>query len=151
MEWTEALKYGPISIAALTAFWTAGLLTLELNRATVRKGAQRLIFVFMLFSIALTVLAWGLTIYDNTQAAARARETAQFLKDERLSKIQTLIVKIDSEALNKVRSLDNSGSQAVVRSMCAEIMRIYKIAGGEMPTETCGKQLNIKPENVSVQ
>jgi hypothetical protein len=117
----------------------------------VRKNAQRMIVVFMIFSVGLTALAWGLTIYDDIRATARAREAAVILRDERLAQIQTLIVKIDSEAINKVRTLDTTGSQVVVKSMCAEIMKVYKLAGGVMPTQTCGGVLGINPENVSAK
>jgi hypothetical protein len=42
----EALKYGPIALAALTAFWTAALLAIEMRRPSIRKKRNEAFGIF---------------------------------------------------------------------------------------------------------
>jgi hypothetical protein len=57
--WWDALKYGPIALAELVAFWTAALLTIELRQPNIRKDATRLLGIFMGFCLVLSAVVWA--------------------------------------------------------------------------------------------
>jgi hypothetical protein len=149
MTWLEALKYGPITIAALTAAWTAGLLTIELNRPSVRRSAQRLISVFMVFCFLLTIVSYGVTAVENwytrqdreRAAAEIARQSDESIS--RLGEIRTLVARLDSQTVSKISQLDNTGSRALVRSICETITQIYEITGGVQLRGTCAQEMGL--------
>jgi hypothetical protein len=142
--WWDALKYGPIAIAALTAAWTAGLLTIELNRKNVRQSARTLLYVFMAFCIAMTVIAWSLTIYDNTYIQ---RET-------RLNAIRSLASQIDLSITSKYRLEgdrdaifdDRTRRQLtdIMRDLCERVATIYEETGGDRNQLHCKNRLEYR-------
>jgi hypothetical protein len=139
--WWEALKYGPIAIAALTTFWTAGLLTIELNRSNVRHSARTLLVIFMGFCLIMTGLSWGLTIYDNTYVQ----------RDAKLGTIRMLASQLDLNITNKYRiegdadaSVDERTRRQlgdVMRDICWRIQSIYEEAGGTKLRTNCEASL----------
>jgi hypothetical protein len=72
LDWWEAFKYGPTVLAGFVALWTAGLITIELNRKTIRPQAKNLLMTFMGFSLVLTVLSYGLTLLETNPHIATA-------------------------------------------------------------------------------
>jgi hypothetical protein len=139
-DWLNALKYGPIAIAALTAFWAAGLLTLELARIDpnvkrdTRAGARRLIYAFMVFALVMTAASFGLSMVDrwtNTPAT-----------DPRIAQIHTVVAQMDNEELRQMDYLlKHTGPDPVVvqisTSLCRKIVELYTLTGGYRPDGSC--------------
>jgi hypothetical protein len=71
-NWWEAFKYGPTVLAGFVTLWTAGLITIELNRKTIRPQAKNLLMMFMGFALALTLLSYGLTLLETNPHIATA-------------------------------------------------------------------------------
>jgi hypothetical protein len=155
----DALKYGPIALAALTALWVATLLTIELKRPQVRKGAQKILSEFMIFCLVLTAASWGLYSFDehgkqqivhdrDARIAELERQVATIERerDDRLANIRELIVRIDSEAINKLRAENNPGPVDkdtlghIATSLCSAVTDVYHTAGGIAPTHTCAAE-----------
>jgi hypothetical protein len=64
-QWWDALKSGSLVLIALIALWTAGLLTIELQRKTVRQSARKLITTFMAFCVLLLLFGAGFEFFDQ--------------------------------------------------------------------------------------
>jgi hypothetical protein len=145
----DALKYGPVTIAAFTAFWVAGLLTIELRRRQVRKTARSILTNFMIFCFVLTALSWGLTIFDEYSKRRMAADqdallqAAQRKYDDKLSNIRELIGRLDVETINKLRAENNPDGiqvgtlRTITRSLCMIVGDIYREAGGLVQTNSC--------------
>jgi hypothetical protein len=101
----DALKYGPIALAALTALWVATLLTIELRRPQVRKGARSLLTTFMIFCFVLTGLSWALFLFDENGKQKIVAE-----KDAKITQIKTdlgaKIAEIEKDRDTKVGELE---------------------------------------------
>lgn len=101
--------------------------------------------IFMVFSLALTGLSWGLTIYDDAQ---RAQADAT----NRLSKVAMRISGLDRSILDKYRA--TAQNQAVppeirdtisgfLRDECGDLIAVAGYANAEAP-HNCQ---NIPPAN----
>jgi hypothetical protein len=126
--WYDALKYGPTlgaGLAGLALLWTAGLLTIELNRTHgVRESAYRAIKGFMYFSAVLFAASVLLTFVDN-------RFKASDEKDKTLSQIREDVSSIKSDVLTKMGHSQNlkPGASAeeciaTANSALAEVRRL---------------------------
>src|SRR5262249_9026085 len=134
--WLDALKYGPIAIAALTAFWAAGLMTIELRRAKVRSDARNLLVIFMSFSLLLTALSWGLTIYDDN-----SKRKYDLVVKQRLADIGVQVGQLDSSLVAKHRheiaDPDANASTrnfliSTISTMCTNLLEIARLAETSM-------------------
>lgn len=112
IDWVEALKYGPTSIAAIVAVRTAVLFQTELARDKVRPPARTLIALFMVFAIILTALSFAFAIYDHLQNSAEQAAAGQAAKvpaleskikdlEDRLGRIREKASAMDLGLLNK--------------------------------------------------
>lgn len=159
MDWVEALKFGPTSIAAIVAAWTARLLLKELAKDEVRPQARNLIAMFMVFAIVLTVISLGFTLYDHAQS--KAEETAKVMTEKvsgleskvsdletKLSKVREIAGAMDMALLNKVTAdaaIENNATlkdliMQNVKAMCDDVGRIGELTGDITLGTKCRKK-----------
>jgi hypothetical protein len=122
--WWEAFKYGPTVLAALAALWTAGLLTIELQRKNMRSQAKNLLIVFMGFCLLLVALSYGLTILEANPLISGALGEL----DGNLASKQGLL-----GGLNDVAPSERGQLNGYVLRMCKDVAHIATAINAELP------------------
>jgi hypothetical protein len=159
----EALKYGPIALAALTALWAAALLSIELGKPQIRRGARNMLTTFMIFSVVLTAISWTLYLFDENGkrqiVAARDAELKQRderiaaiekERDDQLGNIRYLLGRIDVETINKLRVENNPGGinsvalATITKGLCRSVVDLYGAVGSLVPANTCKAELQFQ-------
>lgn len=129
-QWWDALKYGSIGVISLITLWTAGLLTIELRRETVRDPARRLIGMFMAFCLVIAAFSIGITVFDKVMAGSQD-EKLNALKASAEQINSTLGDKRAAELMSGVE-IDDRTRQLLdryMRTICENLKKMY-LAGG---------------------
>jgi hypothetical protein len=126
VEWWEALKYGPAAVAALVAFWTAGLITLEVNRKTIRPQARSLLNIYMGFCLLLTAFSYLLVLLEKNSDIASAVGDLEASLAGKQSVIHGLTTLTEAERT----SLNDH-----VSWMCNDVVQIVAIINARPPND----------------
>lgn len=148
----EALKYGPLGLAAIATLLAALLLFQVLKQPQVSKSKRQIFTTYMVFCSALVLVSIGAAVFDtlrqtdyqrlvqqNEQLTIQQMETSRRLSEasQRVGTIRSLIARLDENEMEKARILARRQSEVgdalkpVLRSMCITLVEISRHAEGQ--------------------
>ena len=120
-------------------------LTIELQRSgQVRSSAQRLIVIFMMFSIALTVLAYGVSFFQDKRLDELIQNRSQTLSAirEQLNTLNNTIQFEMRDAMIEAAKQSDQDTANRIRTYYGTIcVSINNIAQSVLATEKCNHNL----------
>jgi predicted PurR-regulated permease PerM len=144
-EMIDVLKWGPLGLAALLALWAASLLTIELRRTgQVRSSAQRLIVTFMVFSMALAVLAYGVGFFQDrrlNELKEQQSRTLDAIREQLNAMNNSIMFKLRDAMQEAAKNSDNITAGRIrdyYRAICESF---NEIANNASATVTCDPNL----------